>query len=80
MLAAAVTSRLDYAFSIDWRPRWVKPGGVHSWSSADGYRARCGVCLADSPPFPDQGPAVEWARDHETGHDSDPTTPAGAGQ
>lgn len=68
LLTAAVTYRLEYAFSFDWRPHWVKPGGTHSWSSADGYRARCGVCLLDSPPSQDQGPAVQWARNHEAGH------------
>jgi hypothetical protein len=59
---------LESAFSFDWSPHWVKPGGVHSWPSADGYRARCGVCLADSPPSPGQGQAVQWARDHEASH------------
>lgn len=68
-LTAAVTSRLLSAFSFDWCPHWVKPGAVHTWPSAGGYRARCGACLADSPAYPEQEPAVQWAHDHQASHE-----------
>jgi hypothetical protein len=67
-LTAAVTSRLESAFSFDWAPHWVEPGGVHIWPVEGGFRSRCGACLADSPPLPDTEAAERWARDHDASH------------
>jgi hypothetical protein len=67
-ITAAVTSRLDYAFDFDWAPDWVKPGTVHTWPTEGGFRSRCGTCLADSPPMPEQEAAALWATDHEASH------------
>ena len=67
-LAQGVISGLLYAFSVDWSPDWVEAGGVHHWEEAGRFFARCGVCLADSPPSPDEETAVAWAHDHEKSH------------
>lgn len=67
-LMQGVTSGLLYAFAVDWSPDWVKAGEVHHWEDAGRFFARCGVCLADSPPAPDEETAVSWARDHEKSH------------
>lgn len=67
-LTAAVTSRLDSAFTFDWDPHWVKPGGVHTWPVEHGFRSRCGLCLADSPPLTHKEAAVRWASNHEASH------------
>ncbi|HEX2895624.1 MAG TPA: hypothetical protein VHO29_16600 [Marmoricola sp.] len=67
-LMQGVTSGLLYAFAVDWAPDWVKPGDVHHWEEAGRYFARCGVCLADSPPSSGQETAEAWARQHEKSH------------
>ena len=67
-LMQGVTSGLLYAFAVDWSPDWVKPGDVHHWEEAGRFFARCGVCLADSPPSPEEDTAVGWARKHEEAH------------
>ena len=67
-LMQGVTSGLLYAFEIDWSPDWVKPGDVHHWEESGRFFARCGVCLADSPPSPDKEAAVAWAHHHENSH------------
>ena len=67
-LMQGVTSGLLYAFEVDWSPDWVKEGDVHHWKEAGRYFARCGVCLADSPPSPDQETADAWAHEHEKSH------------
>ncbi len=67
-LMQGVTSGLLYAFAVDWSPDWVKAGDVHQWKEGDRSFARCGVCLADSPPFPDDKTAVAWAHEHEKSH------------
>ncbi|GAA4826425.1 hypothetical protein ACFQ0K_19635 [Nocardioides caeni] len=67
-LTQGVTSGLLYAFQFDWSPDWVKAGDVHQWNEAGQYFARCGVCLADSPPSQDQATAPAWAHKHETSH------------
>lgn len=67
-LMEGVTAGLVYAFSIDWSPGWVKPGDVHRWEESGRFIARCGVCLMDSPAFPDERPAIEWAHAHEDSH------------
>jgi hypothetical protein len=30
-LAWVIKTELRYAFSVDWSPRWVKPGQLHAW-------------------------------------------------
>ena len=67
-LMQGVTSGVLYAFAVDWSPDWVKPGDVHHWEEAGRFFARCGVCLADSPPSPDLETAVAWAHSHEGSH------------
>ena len=67
-LMQGVTSGLLYAFAVDWSPDWVKAGDVHHWKETGRFFARCGVCLADSPPSPDEETAVAWAHDHEKSH------------
>ncbi|WP_185996191.1 hypothetical protein [Nocardioides campestrisoli] len=67
-LMQGVTSGLLYAFTIDWSPDWVKPGDVHHWEEAGRFFARCGVCLADSPPSHDEQTAMAWAHSHEKSH------------
>jgi hypothetical protein len=67
-LMESVTSGLLYAFAVDWSPDWVKAGDVHHWEETGRFFARCGVCLADSPPSPDEESAVAWAHDHEKSH------------
>ena len=76
-LMQGVTSGLLYAFAIDWSPDWVKAGDVHHWEEAGRFFARCGVCLADSPPSLDGEAAVGWARDHENSHSHDRTDTPG---
>jgi hypothetical protein len=67
-LMQGVTSGLLYAFAVDWSPDWVKAGDVHRWEEAGRFFSRCGVCLADSPPSPDEETAVAWARSHQKSH------------
>jgi hypothetical protein len=67
-LMQGVTSGVLYAFAVDWSPDWVKAGDVHQWQEEGRFFARCGVCLADSPPSPSAEVAVAWARDHEESH------------
>jgi hypothetical protein len=67
-LMQGVTSGLLYAFAVDWSPDWVKQGQVHHWEEAGRFFARCGVCLMDSPPSPDERTAAAWAHSHETSH------------
>jgi hypothetical protein len=67
-LMQGVTSGLLYAFAIDWSPDWVKAGDVHHWEETGRFFARCGVCLADSPPSPDEEAVVSWAHEHEKSH------------
>lgn len=67
-LMQGVTSGLLYAFAVDWSPDWVKAGDVHHWKDGDRSFARCGVCLVDSPPSPDDETAVAWAHEHERSH------------
>jgi hypothetical protein len=67
-LATDLADEALYAFSVDWAPRWVKPGDVHSWPHDEGYLARCGVCLVDSPLFAERTDAQAWARGHEKSH------------
>jgi hypothetical protein len=66
-LAWAITARVHYAFEVRWSPDWTH-GGPHIWSEADGTRARCGICLEDSPPQPDELAARRWHRDHMATH------------
>lgn len=67
-LMQGVTSGLLYAFAVDWSPDWVKRGQVHHWQESGQFFARCGDCLLDSPPSPDEPTAVTWALAHETCH------------
>jgi hypothetical protein len=67
-LAMDLADEALYAFSVDWAPRWVKPGEVHSWADDDGFHARCGVCLLDSPRFDERPTAQAWAQQHERSH------------
>ncbi|MGL5810134.1 MAG: hypothetical protein ACRCYQ_09330 [Nocardioides sp.] len=67
-LMQSVTSGLLYAFAVDWSPDWVKKGHVHSWEEVGRFFARCGVCLADSPPSADERTAASWAHTHEKSH------------
>jgi len=34
-LAAVVGSRIDYGFTVEWAPKWVKAGDPHRWQEAD---------------------------------------------
>ena len=63
-LAWAVATRLDYAFQFRWNPDWLKPGDIHAWSEDAEWFARCGVCLADSPPSKSNAEAKQWVRGH----------------
>jgi hypothetical protein len=69
-LAGAISANLLYAFDIEWAPDWVKPGEVHSWQDDGSWRARCGICLEDSPAAASEREAVSWARRHESAHAS----------
>lgn len=40
-LMVGVTSRILYAFDVDWAPDWVRPGEVHAWQEGGVWRARC---------------------------------------
>jgi hypothetical protein len=67
-LAESIASELLSGFAVDWSPNWVRPGDVHAWQEDSGWMARCGTCLADSPPAPSRDDAVAWARQHELAH------------
>jgi hypothetical protein len=68
-LVRAVASGVLHGFTVDWSPGWVKqPGQVHRWEESGEFFARCGVCLVDSPPSPDELAAVTWAQNHEESH------------
>jgi hypothetical protein len=67
-LAGGIAAEILYAFDVNWRPDWVKPGEVHSWRDGDRWLARCGKCLRDSPAAASEFEASSWARQHETSH------------
>ena len=63
-LAWAVSTRIDYAFSINWSPDWVAPGCPHLWHDEGGWHARCNECLQESPPSASEHDAVTWFDNH----------------
>jgi hypothetical protein len=63
-LVFELASEISYSFEVDWDPDWVGPGDFHAWTEADGTRARCPMCLLDSPPSPTKDLAVTWVRSH----------------
>jgi len=63
-LAAAVASRIDYAFAFRWAPQWVGREQPHVWSEADDWYARCTPCLAESGPVPSEQDARAWHDAH----------------
>jgi hypothetical protein len=63
-LARAVTTRLDYAFSVKWSPDWVVRGRPHVWLYEDGWHARCNECLQESPVSSSEHGAVSWFDNH----------------
>lgn len=67
-LAWGVAAEVLYAFDVDWRPDWVKPGEVHAWKESGVWFARCGVCLLDSPASPERDEAAAWVRTHQESH------------
>jgi hypothetical protein len=67
-LMEGVTSRLLYAFEVDWSPDWVRPGQAHSWVQDGVFFARCSVCLLDSPSTDSEASAQAWARTHAASH------------
>jgi hypothetical protein len=75
-LAWAVTSRIDYAFRIEWSPDWVRPGRPHLWKDEDGWHARCDECAQESRPSASEHDAIAWfdghaAEMHDTGSTGD---------
>lgn len=69
-MARGIADEVLYAFAIDWSPRWLKPGEIHSWESSGKFFARCPACLEDSPPCTELPNAVAWARRHHGTHDA----------
>lgn len=67
-LAWAVTTRIDYAFTVRWSPDWVPPGRPHVWHEKDRWHARCNQCLQESPASTSENRAVAWFDDHVADH------------
>lgn len=65
-LAAGVAAGVLYGFAVDWDPNGIGPGDIHAWEDPDGWSARCGVCLSDSPPTTSRAMAIEWVHNHQT--------------
>ena len=63
-----ITSSVLYAFHVDWSPDWVREEEVHAWEEGGRWRARCSVCLEDSPAADDRQAAMRWAIEHEASH------------
>jgi hypothetical protein len=67
-LMEGVTAGVLYAFSVDWKPDWVREGDCHAWEESGSWFARCSICLLDSPGMTTRIESVEWARAHEASH------------
>ncbi len=67
-IAWAIKTELRYAFSVDWSPRWVKPGQLHAWEESGSFFARCPSCLLDSPPAGNHETAATWVTTHLATH------------
>ena len=63
-IADSVTANIDYAFRVQWEPRWLKPGEAHVWSEGDSSFAMCTVCLDESPRLPSRVDAQRWSEQH----------------
>jgi len=67
-LARGIAAEVLYAFAVDWSPRWVGPGQVHTWEESGNFFARCPACLLDSPPTGNREAAAAWAATHRAAH------------
>jgi hypothetical protein len=67
-LAHLIADGVLSAFAVDWSPRWVRPGEIHTWQASGDFFARCPVCLQDSPPGKTREEAAAWAADHQAAH------------
>jgi hypothetical protein len=67
-LADLIADGVLAAFTVDWSPRWVRPGEIQTWQDSGDFFARCPACLQDSPPSKTVGQAAAWAVNHQAAH------------
>jgi hypothetical protein len=67
-LASLIVGGVLLAFAVDWSPRWLRPGEIHTWQDSGDFFALCPVCLQDSPPRKTAKEAAAWAVSHQAAH------------
>lgn len=77
-LAACIAANVDYAFKIDWQPRWVPSGGPHRWTdsgdgSGDRHFVECLRCKKITMHTTSEL-AETWYADHRRIEHSNPLT------
>ena len=67
-LAQLIADGVLSAFAVDWSPKWVRPGEIHTWQASGRFFSLCPACLQDSPPAQTREEAAAWAADHQAAH------------